>query len=301
MVGGLSRVSKSRRSVLVLVADPSGRVFLSSVLERHRVTLATTADEAAALLRREQYSLVIVTNLGLPPWLALDAIETKRDYPVLFLTGYVDPVIESICRAKEIPWLRFPDEISSLPGELRVALEDTIARWSAPSPPKPSTRRSGYDVLIMLKVFHSSSAAERLRAARAFVERIPAATEVLIVGASRDAADDLARRVTAARGATFGLHRASLTQLAVRLAAAEMARLDVPIAGPVERAFVEALTKVSPAVLVTVAAGDEATLEALRSLGAREEPSDADAHHDTGDLARARDFLFAAKVPPPLA
>ena len=266
----------------------------------------------------------------------------------------------------------------------------------------------------MLKVFHSSSAAERLRAARAFVERIPAATEVLIVGASRDAADDLARRVTAARGATFGLHRASLTQLAVRLAAAEMARLgvapatalgaeaiaarvsfealreralgyfgpvarfpgfaravaatlgelrlggvapgalekldgpgrdvaelarrfeaqletgtvadraallaiatralegdsleplrrmpmvllDVPIAGPVERAFVEALTKVSPAVLVTVAAGDDATLEALRSLGAREEPSDANAHHDTGDLARARNFLFAAKVPP---
>ena len=123
----LSRVSKSRRSVLVLVADPRGRVYLSSVLERHRVTLATTADEAAALLRREQYSLVIVTNLGLPPWLALDAIETQRDYPVLFLTGYVDPVIESICRAKEIPWLRSPDEISSLPGELRVALEDTIA------------------------------------------------------------------------------------------------------------------------------------------------------------------------------
>ena len=111
----------------MLVADPRGRVYLSSVLERHRVTLATTADEAAALLRREQYSLVIVTNLGLPPWLALDAIETKRDYPVLFLTGYVDPVIESICRAKEIPLLRFPDEISSLPGELRVALEDTIA------------------------------------------------------------------------------------------------------------------------------------------------------------------------------
>src|SRR6266404_3449308 len=79
----------------------------------------------------------------------------------------------------------------------------------------------------MLKVFHSSSAAERLRAARAFVERFPAATEVLIVGASRDAADDLARRATAARGATFGLHRASLTQLAVRFAAAEMARLGL--------------------------------------------------------------------------
>src|SRR5207249_2719073 len=71
----------------------------------------------------------------------------------------------------------------------------------------------------------SSSAAERLRAANAFVERAPSATEVLIVGASRDAADDFSRRVTAARGATFGVHRASLTQLGVRLAAAEMARV----------------------------------------------------------------------------
>src|SRR5207247_441372 len=37
----------------------------------------------------------------------------------------------------------------------------------------------------------------------------------------------LAGRGTVARGAPFGLHRASLTQLAVRLAAAEMARLGV--------------------------------------------------------------------------
>ena len=79
----------------------------------------------------------------------------------------------------------------------------------------------------MLKTFQSSSAAERLGAASAFVERFSTATEVLIVGASRDAADDLARRVTAARRATFGLHRASLTQLAVRFAAEEMARLGV--------------------------------------------------------------------------
>src|SRR2546422_9538240 len=79
----------------------------------------------------------------------------------------------------------------------------------------------------MLEMFQSSSAAERLRVAGAFVERVPAATEVLIIGASRDAADDLARQVTAARAATFGLHRASLTQLAVRFATAEMARLGV--------------------------------------------------------------------------
>src|SRR5919204_3244516 len=79
----------------------------------------------------------------------------------------------------------------------------------------------------MLESFHSPSAAERLRVAAEFLERLPAATEVLIVGASRDAADDLARHSTAARGATFGLHRASLLQVAARLAAGELARLGV--------------------------------------------------------------------------
>ncbi len=274
----------------------------------------------------------------------------------------------------------------------------------------------------MLKTFQSSSAAERLGAASAFVERFPTATEVLIVGASRDAADDLARWVTAARRATFGLHRASLTQLAVRFAAEEMARLgvapatalgaeavaarvsfealreralayfapvarfpgfaralaatlgelrlgrvapgaletldgpardvaelarrfegqlegakvadraallaiatraavggaldllrrmpmvllDVSIASPAERAFVDALTAMAPATLVTIPAGDDATLDAVRGLGARDrrdEEADGDGvgRHDAddSDLTRARDFLFAAATPPP--
>ena len=264
----------------------------------------------------------------------------------------------------------------------------------------------------MLEAFGAASSVERLSAAGDFLERVPAAAELLIVGASLDAANDVARRVTATRGATFGLHRVSLTQLAVRLAEAEMARLgvapatalsaeavaaraafealreralgyfapvarfpgfaqalaatlaelrlggvaadaletldgpardvaelarrfeaqledgkvadraallqiatraldiadelgplrrmpmvllDVPLNGPVERAFVRALTKDSPAVLVTVAAGDDATREVLRSLGAREEPQERSS--DRGGLARARDFLFAANVP----
>ena len=274
----------------------------------------------------------------------------------------------------------------------------------------------------MLQTFQSSSAAERLGAASAFLERFPPATEVLIVGASRDAADDLARRVTAARGATFGLHRASLTQLAVRFAAAEMARLgvapatalgaeavaarvsfealreqalayfapvarfpgfaralaatlgelrlgrvapdaletldgpardvaelarrfegqldeakvadraallaiatraaaggaldllrrmpmvllDVSIASPAERDFVEALTAMSPATLVTIPAGDDATLDAVRGLAARDrhdEQADGDGvgRHDAvdSDLTRARAFLFAVATPPP--
>ncbi|MBI1735748.1 MAG: exodeoxyribonuclease V subunit gamma [Candidatus Rokubacteria bacterium] len=90
----------------------------------------------------------------------------------------------------------------------------------------------------MFDVFRSPAAADRLAAAAAFVERFPPATELLVVGASRDAADDLARRLTAARGATFGLHRASLLQLAVRCAADEMARHAV---APATALGVEAL------------------------------------------------------------
>jgi len=79
----------------------------------------------------------------------------------------------------------------------------------------------------MREVVDSPSAAERLSAARAFLERLPPSIEVLIVGSTRDAADDLARQITAARGATFGLHRTSLIALAAQLAAPEMARHGV--------------------------------------------------------------------------
>jgi hypothetical protein len=70
----------------------------------------------------------------------------------------------------------------------------------------------------------SDSAAARLEAARHFVLAVPPASEVLIVSASRGAADDFARQVARTRGATFGLYRFSLTQLAARLASPRLAR-----------------------------------------------------------------------------
>jgi ATP-dependent helicase/nuclease subunit B len=268
----------------------------------------------------------------------------------------------------------------------------------------------------MLEMFQSPAAADRLRAASAFVQRFPVDSEVLIVGASRDAADDLARRITAVRGATFGLHRASLTQLVMRFATAALAPLgtapatqlgteavaarvsfeadreralgyfapvarfpgfaralaatlhelrlaglapgalealggpardvavsarrfeaqlaeasiadragllalaaraagegaseplrrmpmlllDVPITSPAESAFLETLIAVSPTVFVTVPAGDDATLDAMRALGACDGGA-AEADSGESDLARARGFLFAAAAPPPRA
>jgi len=70
-----------------------------------------------------------------------------------------------------------------------------------------------------LKIIESASAAVRLDAASRFLLDSPPGTEVLIVSASRGAADDFVRERARTRGATFGLYRFSLTQLAARLAA----------------------------------------------------------------------------------
>jgi ATP-dependent helicase/nuclease subunit B len=69
----------------------------------------------------------------------------------------------------------------------------------------------------------SGSAAVRLREARRFVQQFEAGAEMLLLGASRGAVDDLARAISLERGATFGLHRLSFTQLAARLAVVELA------------------------------------------------------------------------------
>lgn len=68
-------------------------------------------------------------------------------------------------------------------------------------------------------IVQSSSAAVRLDAVRRFVLDAPPASEIVLVSATRGAADDCARSIAATRGATFGLYRFSLTQLAARLAA----------------------------------------------------------------------------------
>lgn len=69
----------------------------------------------------------------------------------------------------------------------------------------------------------SPVAAIRLSQARAFLQGVAPGQEVVIVGASRAAADDLARATTADLGASFGWHRVGLLQLAVRLAAPVLA------------------------------------------------------------------------------
>src|SRR3954470_16272098 len=73
------------------------------------------------------------------------------------------------------------------------------------------------------RIIESSSAAARLAVAEDLLRSLPARQPVTIVAASRGAADDLARRFARERGATFGVSRFSLTQLAARVAAPHLA------------------------------------------------------------------------------
>src|SRR5687767_6325927 len=99
----------------------------------------------------------------------------------------------------------------------------------------------------------SGSAAVRLREARRFLEQFEPGAEVLLLGASRGAVDDLARAISLERGATFGLHRLSFTQLAARLAVMELASH--------ERAPTTALGHEAVATRAAFEARSEETLE----------------------------------------
>src|SRR5262245_55517289 len=73
-------------------------------------------------------------------------------------------------------------------------------------------------------IFSARLIEARLEAASAFVESLGPAAELLVIGATREAADSLARDLTARHRATFRLHRLSLVQAAARCATAALAR-----------------------------------------------------------------------------
>jgi CRISPR/Cas system-associated exonuclease Cas4 (RecB family) len=91
-----------------------------------------------------------------------------------------------------------------------------------------------------ITLVESAAAQLRLEAARAFVDRHAGAGDVLIVAASRSAADDFARSIAARSGATLGLHRFSLTQLAARIASPVLAAQGVAPSSPLGREAVAA-------------------------------------------------------------
>jgi RecB family exonuclease len=79
----------------------------------------------------------------------------------------------------------------------------------------------------VVTLFHSASAAARLDRARAFLGACPTLDEVVVVSATREAADDFVRQWTVERGSSFGFHRFGAAQLVAHLAAQELARLGL--------------------------------------------------------------------------
>ncbi len=105
----------------------------------------------------------------------------------------------------------------------------------------------------MIRILTSPHSEARLVAARKFISGFPPGTEILLVGATRDAADDLARGMARTSGALFGVHRFSLTQCAALYSASETARSRL---APLSRTAAQALA--SRAVFRALAADPEA-------------------------------------------
>src|SRR5882757_9131050 len=69
----------------------------------------------------------------------------------------------------------------------------------------------------------SSRAADRIAAARAWLEALPNASEVLVIASIKEAADDLVRGYAESRGAMLGMHRMTMNRLVGLLAAEHIA------------------------------------------------------------------------------
>jgi ATP-dependent helicase/nuclease subunit B len=73
------------------------------------------------------------------------------------------------------------------------------------------------------EIIISERAADRIAAARAWLESQPRATEILVIASVKEAADDLVRAFAIERGAMLGVHRLTLNRLVGLLAAEELA------------------------------------------------------------------------------
>ena len=73
------------------------------------------------------------------------------------------------------------------------------------------------------EIIISERAAERIGAARAWLESQPRASEILVIASVKEAADDLVRAFAVSRGAMLGVHRMTLNRLVGLLAAEELA------------------------------------------------------------------------------
>src|SRR5882757_1812523 len=85
-------------------------------------------------------------------------------------------------------------------------------------------QRPGEGISTMATIVVSSVSSQRRSSyARAWLEGQALDQELLLVGATSDGANELARQVAKTKGATFGWHRLSLTRLIAATAAPALA------------------------------------------------------------------------------
>ncbi|HVN39714.1 MAG TPA: PD-(D/E)XK nuclease family protein [Myxococcota bacterium] len=90
---------------------------------------------------------------------------------------------------------------------------------------------------MSVRFLTSPAASERLRIAQAWLEARTPGEEVLVVGATADAANELLRRAALSRGAAFGWQRATLPRLASALAQMAQGARAVPVSSLVAEAL----------------------------------------------------------------
>jgi hypothetical protein len=74
-----------------------------------------------------------------------------------------------------------------------------------------------------IRIVEATDARRRLDEALAFLREAPRGTEILTVGPTREAVDDLVRELAKGVGATFGIHRFGFWQLVAHVASSELA------------------------------------------------------------------------------
>jgi hypothetical protein len=112
-----------RLPVLVVARSDRLRDLVVDSFGSWPVHLAGSAEAAAAALGHQRFALVVVTNFGLGPLAAINAVPAVRTFPALYLGGVVNATVREACQLRRIPIKTVPIPLSELHREIRLALD----------------------------------------------------------------------------------------------------------------------------------------------------------------------------------